>query len=120
MRFINYIKDKINYILGFMVYCLLILLYAYAMQVDKNFILVMITISCLFFLIGFLVTYWRKNKYITSIEKIIDGLQEKYLLSEVMDKPRREENLAYYRILKKANKSMLENVTKIQAARTRL
>ena len=61
--------------------------------------------------------YLRKNTYIKSIEKVMDGLQEKYLISEVMEKPKREENLAYYRILKKANKSMLENVTKVQMAR---
>ena len=67
--------------------------------------------------IGFLVNYLRKNTYIKSIEKVMDGLQEKYLISEVMEKPKREENLAYYRILKKANKSMLENVTKVQMAR---
>lgn len=47
----------------------------------------------------------------------MDGLQEKYLISEIIDKPRREENLAYYRILKKANKSMNDNISDIVFAK---
>ena len=120
MRFSKYLKDKINYILGFIVYCIIIISYLNAMQIDKNVVIVIITISFMFFVVGFLVNYWRKNTYIKSIEKIMDGLQEKYLISEVMEKPKREENLAHYRILKKANKSMLENVTKVRIARKRL
>ena len=120
MRFSKYLKDKINYILGFIVYCIIITAYLNAMQIDKNVVIVIITISFMFFVVGFLVNYWRKNTYIKSIEKIMDGLQEKYLISEVLEKPKREENLAHYRILKKANKSMLENVTKVRIARKRL
>lgn len=44
----------------------------------------------------------------------MDGLDEKYLISEVIDKPKREENLSYYKLLKRANKSMLENVTDVK------
>lgn len=120
MRFSKYIKDKINFILGFILYCILIVAYSNAMQIDKNFIIVITFLSCIFFVTGFFINYWTKNKYIKSIEELMDGLQEKYLISEVMEKPKREENLAYYKILKKANKSMLENVTKVRMARTRL
>lgn len=50
----------------------------------------------------------------------MDGLEEKYLISEIIEKPRGQENLAYYNILKRANKSMLENVTNVRVARKRL
>ncbi len=50
----------------------------------------------------------------------MDGLEEKYLISEIIEKPRRQENLAYYKLLKRANKSMLENVTNVRIARKRL
>ena len=36
------------------------------------------------------------------------------MISEIINKPKREEKLAYYNILKKANKSMIENVTDIK------
>ena len=120
MKFTKYIKDKINYILGFIVYSIIILAYANAMAVDKNFIIIITIMSFIFCGVGLLVSYWRKNKYIKNIEKIMDGLEEKYLISEIIEKPRRQENLAYYNILKRANKSMLENVTNVRTARKRL
>jgi len=116
MKFTKYIKDKINYILGFIIYCIIIIVYANAMQVNRNFTIIITSISFLFFILGLLFNFYKKNKYIKSIEKIMDSLQEKYLISEVIEKPRMEENLAYYRILKKANKSMLENVTAVRMA----
>ena len=57
---------------------------------------------------------------IKNIENIMDILEEKYLISEIIKKPREQENLAYYNILKRANKSMLENVTNVRMARKRL
>ena len=84
------------------------------MQIDKDVSIVIITISLIFFVTGVIINYWKKNKYIKNIEKIMDGLDEKYLISEVIDKPKREENLAYYKLLKRANKSMLENVTDVK------
>lgn len=114
MNFWKYVKDKINYILVFIVYCLIILLYLNAMQVNNNVTIFMLLISSVLFIVTFIITFIRKNKYIKSINNILDNLNEKYLISEVMDKPKREENLAYYRILARSNKSMLENVNRVK------
>lgn len=116
MKLTKYVKDKINYILAFIIYCIIIVIYINAMNIDKNVIFVIIGISLTFFICSFAITYYKKNKYIKNINRIIDDLEEKYLISEVMQKPRREENLAHYKILKKANKSMLENVTALKTA----
>lgn len=120
MKFTRYVKDKINYILGFIIYNIIIIAYANVMKIDKNFIIVITIMSFMFFWVGLLVNYWKKNKYIKTIEKIMDNLDEKYLISEMIEKPRKQENLAYYNILKKANKSMLENVTKVRTNRQRI
>lgn len=120
MKFTKYIKDKINYILGFIVYSIIIIAYANALEVDRNFIIVITVISFVFCLVGLLVSYWRKNRYIKNIANIMDTLEEKYLISEIIKKPREQENLAYYKLLKRANKSMLENVTNVRIARKRL
>ena len=120
MKFTKYIKDKINYILGFIVYSIIIIAYANALEVDRNFIIVITIISFVFCVVGLLVSYWRKNRYIKNIANIMDTLEEKYLISEIIKKPREQENLAYYKLLKRANKSMLENVTNVRIARKRL
>ena len=71
MKFSRYVKDKINYTLGFIVYCMIIIAYTGAMQIDKDVSIVIITIYLIFFVTGVIINYWKKNKYIKNIEKIL-------------------------------------------------
>lgn len=114
MKFTKYIKDKIYYILAFIIYIILISIYLKAMEIEIPAIIIVIAISTIFFCAGFVISYIKSNKYLKDIDKMMDNLTEKYLITEVMPKPRRAERLAYYRILKKANKSMLENISTIK------
>lgn len=114
MNFGRYVKDKINYILSFIVYGLIIIFFLYAMEISKDIIIIVISISFIFAFTGFIISFYNKNKTFKNINNIIDKLDEKYLISEIINKPKREEKLAYYNILKKANKSMIENVTDIK------
>ena len=113
MKFTKYLKDQINYILVFITYCIIIIGYLNIMEVDPNIKIVLITISTIIFIAGIIITYIKKNRYIKNISSIIEHLDEKYLISEVMEKPKRQGNIAYYKILKKATKSMLEKVSKV-------
>ena len=114
MKFTKYIKDKIYYILTFNIYIILISIYLKAMETEIPAILIVIAISTIFFCAGFIISYLKSNKYLKDIDKMMDNLTEKYLITEIMPKPSRAERLAYYRILKKANKSMLENISIIK------
>lgn len=55
--------------------------------------------------------YRGKNKRISRTVALLEELEHKYLLSEVMDVPDTGEGLAYFKILKACNKSMLEKVS---------
>ena len=114
MKFTKYIKDKIYYILAFIIYIILISIYLKAMETEIPAIIIVIAISTIFFCAGFIISYLKSNKYLKDIDKMMDNLTEKYLITEIMPKPSRAERLAYYRILKKANKSMLENISIIK------
>ena len=114
MKFTKYIKDKIYYILAFIIYIILISIYLKAMEIEIPVIIIVIAISTIFFITGFIISYMKSNKYLKDIDKMMDNLTEKYLITEIMPKPSRTERLAYYRILKKANKSMLENISIIK------
>ena len=114
MKFTKYIKDKIYYILTFIIYIILISIYLKAMETEISAIIIVIAISTIFFCAGFIISYLKSNKYLKDIDKMMDNLTEKYLITEIMPKPSRAERLAYYRILKKANKSMLENISIIK------
>jgi integral membrane sensor signal transduction histidine kinase len=114
MKLSEYIKDKINYILALATYIIIISTYLKAINLAYSTIFIVIFITCTFFIVAFLISYYKTSKYLKNIEKTMDKLPEKYLITEILQKPRSAEKLAYYRILKKVNKSMLENVTDIK------
>ena len=114
MKLSEYIKDKINYILALFIYLIIISTYLKAINLTYSTILIVLLITLTFFVLAFLISYYKTSKYLKNIEKTMDKLPEKYLITEIWQKPRSAEKLAYYKILKRANKSMLENVTDIK------
>lgn len=114
MKLSEYIKDKINYILALAIYIIIISTYLRAISLTYSTIFIVIFITLTFFVLAFLISYYKTSKYLKNIETIMDKLPEKYLITEIWQKPRGAEKLAYYKILKRANKSMLENVTDIE------
>ena len=114
MKLSEYIKDKINYILALAIYIIIISTYLRAISLTYSTIFIVIFITLTFFLFVFLISYYKTSIYLKNIETIMDKLPEKYLITELWQKPRGAEKLAYYKILKRANKSMLENVTDIK------
>ena len=114
MKLSEYIKDKINYILALAIYLIIISTYLKAINLTYLTIFIVIFITFTFFILAFLLSYYKTSKYLRNIEKTMDKLPEKYLITEILQKPRSAEKLAYYIILKRANKSMLENVTDIK------
>ena len=114
MKLSEYIKDKINYILALAIYIIIISTYLRAISLTYSTIFIVIFITLTFFVLAFLISYYKTSKYLKNIETIMDKLPEKYLITELWQKPRGAEKLAYYKILKRANKSMLENVTDIK------
>ena len=114
MKLSEYIKDKINYILALFIYLIIISTYLKAINLTYSTIFIVLFITLTFFVLAFLISYYKTSKYLKNIETIMDKLPEKYLITEIWQKPRGAEKLAYYKILKRANKSMLENVTDIK------
>lgn len=63
------------------------------------------------------VHYLSRRKYLRQLQKLSDSLEQRYLLAEVMDKPFRLEDLEYYKLIRSANKSMIEQVTQVRSER---
>ncbi len=74
---------------------------------------VWITVLILYFII----LYFTRKKHLCRLLKMADQLEEKYLLPEVMALPQRADEEVFYRILKMAEKSMLEKIGSIQQER---
>lgn len=110
MSIITFIKERM---LFFMVNLIMFLLIGILMKVVE----VPINIIFILFLIWFgpLITYMflefiKYNRYLKNLTDTIDGLDKKYLLSEVINEPRFQEERIINEVLKECNKSMHENV----------
>lgn len=65
----------------------------------------------------FTTLYFTRKKHLCKLLEMADQLEEKYLLPEVMEIPERADEEVFYRILKMAEKSMLEKIGGVQRER---
>ncbi len=112
MKFNSFIKDKILQIclITFGIATIEIFLLAYPFG---NFIKIYIpiTIFVLYF-ISIIFEYLGKKRYYRNIYKLLGELEEKYLITEIINNPSFYEGKILKEILEQTNKSMIENVNK--------
>lgn len=69
-------------------------------------------------LTGYLLkAYFNRKARLNRLLELAEQLEERYLISEVMEKPDRADDRVYYRVLKLAGKSMLEQVSAVERER---
>ena len=110
MRFKVFIKEKLLIItlLFFGIVTIEIFLLAY--QVD-SFIKIYIPIIILgLYFIAVLYEYFKKKNFYNKLQKILEELDEKYLITEIIENPNFIDGKILKNILEQINKSMLENV----------
>ena len=103
MKFSLFLKDKVLQIslIIFGIATIEIFLLAYPFG---NFIKIYIPII--------IIEYLGKKKYYKNIYKLLNELEEKYLITEIIKKPNFIEGDILKEILEQVDKSMLENVNK--------
>ena len=67
--------------------------------------------------VGLGFTYWKRKRQMQRLLDMTGQLSERYLISEVMELPEQAEDQVYYRILKMAGKSMLEQISEVKRER---
>ncbi len=112
MQFKEFIKDKIFQI-SLLIFAILtieifLMMYKFAIFI-KIYIPVIIVLT---YLIGLLIEYLTKNKYYSNINNILDGLEDKYLITEIVKEADFIEGKILKDILRQTNKAMIENVNK--------
>lgn len=111
MKLFDYLKDQVGYIFTNIFF--MIALSVFLSEVGNEIgIVILILISWLAVMVGYLaVKYCSRKRYLMQLLNFIDQLDEKYLISEIMERPIRLDDKIYYYILKAANKSMLEQIS---------
>ena len=112
MTFLKFIKEKILTII--LIVFSLITIEIFFMTYPLNIFIKIYTpiIIITSYLIGLIYEYNKKKKYYNYLEKMLNQLKEKYLITEVIKKPEFIEGKILYETLEQTNKSMHENVNK--------
>lgn len=113
MKISRYFKDKIIYILPFIVAWILTLLLLIAFKVDKSCVVVILGIWFLLYVVIFVVDFFRKNDFYKNLNKNIEELDKSYLVLETLNKPGFYEGELLYEALYEIDKSMIENVNQL-------
>ena len=77
-------------------------------------VFLILAVWTLILLAGLFLTYWQRSRQMRQLLDMAGQLSERYLISEVMELPEQAEDQVYYRLLKMAGKSMLEQIGEVQ------
>ena len=111
---INYIEEKIALILWYLAFVLLQLIIIFLLNMDTSFLTLSLVLYLTLLFIYLIISYLLIKKKNQKIKNIVDELDEKYLISELIKKPKNLENEAYYYALKKASKAMNDKITELE------
>ena len=114
MMFLEYLEEKIFFIIVSLIFTLLLSIYLLLIGIDVRIIILLAILIIFFIFISLLINYLLIKKRYRKIVNLVDNLDEKYLIKEVIDKPKNLENRAYYYALDKACKALNENLSEVE------
>ena len=112
MNFMQFLKDRILQIslLLFVIITIEIFLLAYNVG---SFIRIYVPVSIMgVYVITLLAEFYRRNKFYSDVLNTLRNLDEKYLISEMMEESNFEEGKVLNDVVKQIDKSMVDNVNK--------
>ncbi|BBF42187.1 sensor histidine kinase [Lachnospiraceae bacterium KM106-2] len=116
MRLVEYLKDKalvlLLHITGMLFLSLYLLMTGYAKDNITLILLMWGTIVGSYYSIDFI----KRRRYFKDIEQLLDELDQRYLIGEVMRPSARLEDKLYREILRKSNKSVIERINELEQA----
>lgn len=110
MKIISYIKDKMIFLSINLLIFMIIVLIMYLSQISMVIVLILF---CIWFLPLFsfmIIDYIQYKKYFNTLEKVLDNLDKKYLLPEVIEESNFTLGREINNILKILSRDMHENV----------
>lgn len=114
MKFINYVKDKIWYVILFIVSLAFILTLLAAFKTKIELTIAILLVITIFFITSILIDFFKKKDFYNNLLSSIENLDKAYLVLETLDKPNFYEGKMLYQALYEINKSMNENVKNLK------
>lgn len=110
MKLISCIKDKLINIIFYLLTILIIIMLLVAFKSNTSLIIVIVTLLTISGLTLLLNDYYKKNLFYKTIHSKLIDLDKKYLVLEMLDKPKTVEEELIYQILYDINKSFIEEL----------
>ena len=110
MRLKEYLFDKLPQTIVFILGYIVTILFLRAFKVAKPLILAISFVFGVMYIVIIAIDYLRKQKFYNNLVQTVDGLDKKYLVLEMINKPDFYEGKIFYQTLYEINKSMIENV----------
>ena len=114
MMFVEYLEEKIFFIIISLIFTLFLSIYLLLIGINASLIILLAILIIAFIFISLLVSYLLIKKKYEKIVNLVDSLDEKYLIKEVIDKPKNLENKAYYYALDKACKALNDKLSEVE------
>lgn len=113
----DYIEEKVGFILFQSTFLFVLSIYLLLLNIEWTLVLLLNVVLGIIILIYFIFDYHKIKKRSRQIHQVIDRLQEKYLASEVLKKPKYLQEEPYYYALQKASKAMNDRISEIEKAK---
>lgn len=118
MKFVDYVKNHVLFLGVQILSFLVILMFMFIAKVSG---MIVFLVGCLWFipvLTYMLIEYFKWRYYFNQLESVLDELEQKYLVAEVVEEPEFLEGQLFHNILYDITKSMHENVNKYEELET--
>lgn len=113
-----YWKNRLPFLLTNLVCMIALSLFLMICGNTISSIVMILIVWGLILVVGMGSAYWKRKHQMHVLLTMADQLSERYLISEVMEQPEQAEDQVYYRLIKMAGKSMLEQIGEVRRERT--
>lgn len=117
MKLIPYIKDKILVLILQLLGLLVVSIFVQSLSNSSDAVLLLVFGWCLTVILYYSFDYLQRKRYFNEIITCAEQLDKKFLVSDVIQKPRRLEDSIYHKLLYMGNKAMLEEISRVKHER---
>ena len=111
MKFVTFLEEKFSFIIFQIILIAITSGILYLTNIPRYYIILTIILLMIFVILYLFIVYISNLKKYKKIVSLVDNLEEKYLIAEILKKPLNLENKAYYYALKQACKGMLDKIS---------
>ena len=114
MKFITFLEEKIFLVLEQIAFLIVIAFIFSMIGIKSVYIALTIVILAFFMFLYLIIEYSKQKRKYKKIISLVDNLEEKYLITEIIDKPTDIESQSYYYALKQACKAMNDKISELE------